>query len=634
MKKFLVACFCGTFAAVAFGKTIYVSPEGAGNKDGTSPENAYAARECIGKNKTVVSNDDTVKLLEGTYHETGTEWYAIQGRMGVIIEGDTANPSSVILDGGNANVRFFGVEIKNNVRAEGTIRGMTFRNTNSGDNYQAVYINNSTVRIEDCVFSNVTNTGGNGAAVWCSNSNSTGEVYRCSFTDCASSGSGGAIARKDGASNIYRVYDCGFTNCCAQNAGALQGPGIVDGCTFSNCQKVGTSYSGGGAIWSDRTDYEIEIRDSTFVDCSSYKPGGALNLPSVANVARVTGCTFENCSSTGDSGGAAYGGVAYTNCVFKNCVTAAKYGGAIHLSGASKLAGCKFLSCSATTSLGGAIYLDNSAELTGCLFTNCVSASNGGAIYAAGGCSLMTVSNSTFIGCSAKTGGAIDCAQNSKTYNIFNCKFLANMATEYPASINANCGNNSSVSLFVRNCLFAGNSVPDTSGNGAIDIRGKMTDGSSIDNCTFVGGRGTGAPADKNLYPIVLCDKYLAVKNCVFWDNQDTKGRLVSVRKSGGNKIPVVNSASDAEFKTDSCVPENCITLTASPFKDAANGDYTLPKKVGGADNPCLEAGVKLDWMTKDSKDLAGHPRLRGDDIVDLGCYEYFQKSGLYLILR
>lgn len=65
------------------------------------------------------------------------------------------------------------------------------------------------------------------------------------------------------------------------------------------------------------------------------------------------------------------------------------------------------------------------------------------------------------------------------------------------------------------------------------------------------------------------------------------------------------------------------IKLSASPF--AAAGVYTLAQKIGEADNPCLGAGVKLDWMTEDSKDLAGNPRLRGNNIVDLGCYEFVE---------
>ena len=38
--------------------------------------------------------------------------------------------------------------------------------------------------------------------------------------------------------------------------------------------------------------------------------------------------------------------------------------------------------------------------------------------------------------------------------------------------------------------------------------------------------------------------------------------------------------------------------------------------------------------MTADSKDLAGIPRLRENDFVDLGCYAFVMKYGLLLIIR
>ena len=60
-------------------------------------------------------------------------------------------------------------------------------------------------------------------------------------------------------------------------------------------------------------------------------------------------------------------------------------------------------------------------------------------------------------------------------------------------------------------------------------------------------------------------------------------------------------------------------------FTDAAHGDYTLRRY-----SPCREKGVRLEWMTADSLDLADLPRVvdvygipfSAEARPDLGCYE------------
>ena len=634
MKKFLVACFCGTFAAVAFGKTIYVSPEGAGNKDGSSPENAATLallRSNFGS-WFVTGEENIVQLLDSdTPYSVPNESPVFDFNNGntkyVVFQGNVEDPLKVVLDmstdtmGGRGYV----------VRAPGKLRGITFKNfTQKDSSYPGVIcafvaFSSGAFCVENCRFENCVSTATSGEQ--CS-----GTVVRYYNSNAANS-----------TSNLI-MSNCVFTSCSAYNRGIIWkgyegGKMELVGCTFTNCT---TSTGCGSVIFWNATGSDtcnLSLKNCRILDVHGTgtlgtSESGAIDL--YKGKLSLEDCEFNTVSNS-YNGGCVYvyetaSNLSVERCAFRKC-TAINGGGAIYVksnSGTTVSVRDSFFSECGLDKNGGALYLNNSAEVIGCVFTNCVaSGASGGAIYAGSDASLVTVSNSTFISCSAKTGGAIDCAQNSKTYNIFNCKFLANTASEYPAAINANCGNNSSVSLFVRNCLFVGNSVSDTSGNGAIDIRGKGSDVSSIDNCTFVGGR---APNASKCHPIVLCSGKFAVKNCIFWDNL-YKDKLAAVTRSGGD-IAVANCATDVAISESGITVTDPVSLTASPFKDAANGDYTLPKKVGGAPNPCLGAGIKLDWMTKDSKDLAGNPRLRGDDIVDLGCYEYFQKSGLYLILR
>lgn len=661
IRVLVLAVFCGAFAAVTFGGTIYVSPEGAGNKDGTDEDNAYAARDCIGKGKTVVSNGDIVKLSAGTYHETGTEWYAVESRTGVIIEGDVENPANVIFDGQEGNVRFFGVQKPSGgTAAEVTIRGVTFKNAKSGSNYQAIYVNNSMAYIEDCVFSCITNTGGNGAAIFFSNNNSTGEVRRCSFTDCAGpNNSGGAIARNN-TSDYYTLYDCAFTNCTAKNAGGAQGVSIVERCKFVNCSVKDSN--GGGAIWDNVSG--AEIRGCDFIGCSSgNKPGGAIYLTALAS---IVDCNFSGCTAGGDKGGGAIyaSGVSCTNCVFSECKALSSNGGAVNLSASASFSKCKFADCTSATH-GGAIYTSSGVDIQDSQFSGC-STQYGGAIGLTGSGAVDILSCVFTNNTSSNLGSAI-CLGAAGKLSLYDCRFDGNNTASsgtiaYRNSDNAEfliercvfSGNFSArgsglycdktpKTVDVRNSLFAG--CVTTTGNGgmALELKGGAC---TVDSCTFANCRATGKQNDF-LCPLELNGGTLTARNCIFWDNlkatvNPPERRSVYIRAGSGT---LSHSAYDGMRSSNTPTISECEVITECPFVQDGSwvgdvftpGDYTLVEKVGGEANPCLGTGLKLDWMTADSKDLAGNPRLRGNDIVDLGCYAYFNgapKHGLLIFVR
>ena len=222
-----------------------------------------------------------------------------------------------------------------------------------------------------------------------------------------------------------------------------------------------------------------------------------------------------------------------------------------------------------------------------CIFENCYSRDGGGsAIYINDTVGSDLIERCVFKGCTSNCTG------------------------DYrPAVIRVNNGT-ADHGVDVRNCLFDGNSIVKQGDGTCVfsDAAGKC----NVDNCTFV-NNGSKTVADT----VPLHGKTtvkMKATNCVFWNNADKSGKV--------------------NHYSTNVTMENCAsTLTESPFVDAANGDYTLAKRVGGVKNPCLESGVKLDWMTADSLDLAGHPRLRGNDLVDLGCYEFFAKAGLAIII-
>ena len=80
--------------------------------------------------------------------------------------------------------------------------------------------------------------------------------------------------------------------------------------------------------------------------------------------------------------------------------------------------------------------------------------------------------------------------------------------------------------------------------------------------------------------------------------------------------------------------------MTGNPrFSDPDTGNYSL---LYGS--PCRDAGVLLNWMTADSKDLAGNPRVvtngKGLDLApgalpDIGAFECLSlPAGTVLVVR
>lgn len=272
---------------------------------------------------------------------------------------------------------------------------------------------------------------------------------------------------------------------------------------------------------------------------------------------------------------------------------------------------CTFVNCSAQMSSA----VRKVKVLADCLITNCWStANNGGALYRFAPDALIT--NCVFVDCSAgaKYGGTIQVADNPVT--IVDSKFIRCSASMGGAIYS------DGFAVTCRNCLFDAGSIINAGAMGGSALRIKAAN--TNDNCTFVNNIGLAASVN---HASIYNDRTPVIRNCIFWNNLDKEGG--TLRATSSHNSSTVNCAADLALGgTKSAF------LTASPFVDAENGDYSLAKKVAGEPNPCLGAGVKLDWMTADTLDLAGHPRLRGDDIVDLGCYEYFSKSGLMLLVR
>lgn len=253
---------------------------------------------------------------------------------------------------------------------------------------------------------------------------------------------------------------------------------------------------------------------------------------------------------------------------------------------------CLFEDLKTASNCKGAIYLDGTFPIVvrRCTFKNCNATNNGGAIGQQNpGGIVLAVENSAFLNCSSSGSGAIYLLANTgKTATLRSCLFVGNAST---ATGNSACG---SVVLTSTDAIF--------------------------ENCTFA--NNTSATYNINTATVRVSAGSGSFVNCIFWNN-------LKLNKSGGTLSKEVSvsgtyvASSSAASAAAALTGDTNIKLSASPFAGA--GIYTLAHKIGEADNPCLGVGVKLGWMTEDSKDLAGNPRLRGDNVVDLGCYEFVE---------
>jgi hypothetical protein len=157
----------------------------------------------------------------------------------------------------------------------------------------------------------------------------------------------------------------------------------------------------------------------------------------------------------------------------------------------------------------------------------------------------------------------------------------------------------------VRNSLLVGKG----SGNG---IWSHNELGFTIENTTIT-GFGNGVHVQRDFTNII-------VNSIVYGNTKDisfnTQSSSLYVTNSVVGNIPAHTAFAE----------EYVNRYTFDPlFTDAAHGDYTLMRY-----SPCREKGVRLEWMTGDSLDLADLPRVvdvygipfSAEARPDLGCYE------------
>ena len=230
----------------------------------------------------------------------------------------------------------------------------------------------------------------------------------------SSAGAAATIIDCEGLGRGFRFHSGEDSTCVVQGFSVVDGSAdygggvIVEGssgprfeeCVFSDCHA-----GSGGAVYGSSRFVDVLFRDCHFVDNSAVGRGGALDC--------------------------AYGRLALTDCVFIGN-DAANSGGAVSCAveafwSSATIIGCTFESNS-SDSHGGGVFTDSYIEadagvhtdrdfargretllLQDCVFSENVSATRGGAVFAAGSYGeYVDIVNCTFIQNTAPHGGAIE----------------------------------------------------------------------------------------------------------------------------------------------------------------------------------------------------------------------------------
>ena len=211
LSKVALSCGVMSFAFAASAATIYVSPEGAGAQDGSSPENAATLSILRSKFGSwfKTGEENVVQLLDSeTAYSVPNDDTVFDFNNGntkyVVFQGNVEDPSKVVLD--------MSTDLKGNrgyvVRAPGRLRGITFKNfTQKGTSYPGVIcafvaFNSGVFCVENCRFENCVSTATSGEQ--CS-----GTVVRYYNNNAGSS-----------TSNLI-MSNCVFASCSAYNRGVI-----------------------------------------------------------------------------------------------------------------------------------------------------------------------------------------------------------------------------------------------------------------------------------------------------------------------------------------------------------------------------------------------------------------------------
>ena len=289
---FVLIAVITVFCLPVRAATYYMTPEGAGDKSGSSWENAKASPT----GAITLISDDIYYLKVGTYEFSNittekSHFFQITSDVSnVLIEGgftgdglEKSTTEFTILNGDNVknNDRRF-LQVNDKVLTNVAVKGIVFQNRNSASDSQGgAVLTRPGISFEDCVFKN--------NATAHTSTNQTSGVAVC------------ISESKAGTVNFRR---CQFIGNTASTSATSTGAAI-----------------GVGALSSSSNVLTVNIDNCLFDGNSAYN-GGAIYVKLAIHQVNITNCTFlNNYSSASGSGGAIYvqgGTTTISNSIFLN----------------------------------------------------------------------------------------------------------------------------------------------------------------------------------------------------------------------------------------------------------------------------------------------------------------------------
>ena len=321
-------------------KDYYVSPDGAGTKDGKSAENAFSladfqglltialdnsAPEPEGEEETPVTpvyadldqiDGYTIHFADGVYPVPGLEIaipgaekqieLTFTGTSNAVLSGE--NEGRVLIVGDQVKLTIEGMAVKNGKTIEeGSENGGGIKVHASTETGKAALVLHKTVFDKNWV-SPGSESGTpkcSGGAIWCKNG--TVEAEECVFEPDNFGRNGGAIFTDD-VKAVASFKNCTFKSHTFNTGGAAnnsKGTQNFEGCTFDGCYTAGGT---GGAVHANAAGCVTNIKNCVFKNCRAFvneldketpnnnKASGIISMQ--AAEVNIDGTTFENCYSS------------------------------------------------------------------------------------------------------------------------------------------------------------------------------------------------------------------------------------------------------------------------------------------------------------------------------------------------
>ena len=547
-------------AAVAFADTYYASPNGSGDADCSSADNAGSLPNAFAR---ATADGDEVVLLSGTYDfsqwtptTTGNDGYYFTSAKAIVIRSETGNREDVTLDGKKAAAaRAF------KLTGAATVQDLTFVNFGTLAGPQkggAAYLSSASAKVTNCLFRE--NYG----------KNEGGALYTA-----------GRVDDTDFIRNGLGAYDKVAGLYFGDSGAATSGGGEYHGCLFAdNCYTNYNSQMGGTTCYGG--SYYDCVFSNNVMGAGHTAKGGTCWNPSV-----VSNCCFYGNRPNGVGGAVRGDGatVCYDSVFVKNV---AKGGGALY--------NCTAYHCFFTNNLADVGYGVNNEYLCG----------GAGAKVHAFDCDFYgNVSTNMTSPCCG--GGALTLGSATR------CTFRNHYAWAYFG------GGGVAYGTALTNCLVAGNSMGRRSGDGLNKYSGGLLDNCKVVNCTVVSNAVSTSPSCV-IFGVNLSTSYgeaytgsCEVVNSIAAGN--VAGAL-TVNASFSNSVVTALAATAKDLGGNSIVttPEEVGFVST----DVTHPYFAYLRKRSMA----IDAGGDVGF-TADDLDLKHEKRLNGT-AVDQGCYEFW----------